>query len=243
MVFRKEFKHILYNPVCDVEMKTIETNSGRWYKTPKGKIVPSVTTVLKSRKDENSYLEDWKIRVGEVEATKILNIAGRRGTIFHDLCESYITNSVDFDRKYASCMPDSKESFLKAQPFIDRIDNIRYVETQLYSKKYRIAGRVDVFANFDDIPSIIDFKTSLVAKEESFIMNYFMQEYMYKMMIEEHHEVKIPAIVTINSALHENEARVFIKPAEKYRLITEKFLDDYSDRYLNETNGYRERYK
>ena len=68
---------------------------------------------------------------------------------------------------------------------LDRIDNISYIETMLYSTNIGLAGQVDCIAEFDGVPSIIDFKTSSKMKKEEWIEDYFLQCTAYSLMYEE----------------------------------------------------------
>ena len=102
--------------------------------------------------------------MGEEEANKISARASRRGTKFHSLMESYIGNEKGFLND--DVMPDAKLAFNIMKPTVDRIDNVHYLETMLYSETLGLAGQVDCIAEFDGVPSVIDFKTSLKPKKE-----------------------------------------------------------------------------
>ena len=54
--------------------------------------LPSVTTVLKQTEsaEKRESLAAWRERVGEAEATRIVDSAGARGTAMHKILEKYI---------------------------------------------------------------------------------------------------------------------------------------------------------
>ena len=54
--------------------------------------LPSVTTVLKHTEsaEKRESLAAWRERVGEAEATRIVDSAGARGTAMHKILEKYI---------------------------------------------------------------------------------------------------------------------------------------------------------
>ena len=127
----------------------------RYYVTPEGKKLPSVTTVVGAQKKQ-SILE-WRKRVGEEVANKISKKATSRGTNLHSICENYLNNNLDY---YKGVMPDALEMFKSIRPHLDRINNIHYLEQSMWSKQLQLAGRVDCIAEYEGVLSIIDFKTS-----------------------------------------------------------------------------------
>ena len=54
--------------------------------------LPSVTTILAKTKDQ-SYLTNWKNKVGHEEAERIKNLSSKRGTAMHKFIEKYIQES------------------------------------------------------------------------------------------------------------------------------------------------------
>ena len=52
--------------------------------------LPSVTTILAATKDQ-TFLKNWKAKVGDEEAERIKNLSGRRGTAMHKFLENHIT--------------------------------------------------------------------------------------------------------------------------------------------------------
>lgn len=206
---RKIFKHNFVEPYT----LTSETVDGkRYYKIPEGMKLKSVTTIL-SEKTDRTALFEWRRRVGEKEANKISSQAARRGTSVHSIAERYMLNECNF---YGKEMPINVDSFKTLKPIIDEnIDNIYGVELPLFSKKLKAAGKTDLVAKFDGVPSIIDFKTSRKLKKEEWIENYFLQSTAYSMMFENLYKIKIPQIVIMITVDHE-EPQVFIKQRKEY---------------------------
>ena len=60
-----------------------------------------------------------------------------------------------------------------------------------------MAGRCDCIAEFDGVPSIIDFKTSRRIKKKEYISNYFAQMSAYAIMFEERTGMPITNTVVI----------------------------------------------
>lgn len=205
----KTFKHINTSPLC--ELKREEYNGKRYYVSPNGVKLPSVTTFLSHFKGDS--IQKWRKKVGEEEANRISGRASRRGTKFHSLMESYLGNEEGFLSE--DVMPDMKHSFKMMQPLVDRIDNIHYIETMLYSEALGLAGQVDCIAEFDGVPSIIDFKTSLKLKKEEWILNYFEQCTCYSLMYEELTGVQCKQIVVL-IAVDEEQPQCFVKQRKDY---------------------------
>ena len=167
----KKFKH---NWVTLPKLKQINSEDGRKYAIDEEVKYPSITTVLGKTKDL-SYLKEWRKRVGEEHANKVTAAATSRGTSMHKLCEDYLLNQ-DLDDLGST---SGELLFRGIRPYLDRIDNVRALESGLFSHKLHVAGTVDCIADYDGELTIIDFKTAKSAKRESYIHDYFMQGAFY----------------------------------------------------------------
>lgn len=208
-------------------LETKEENGRRFYLLPSGRYVPSVTTMLGYFKAQR--IQEWRNRVGHAEADKIRNRASTRGTKFHNLLEKYLCNE-PVNIITESLMPDMKQAFNDIKSTIDRINNIHYLETPLYSEKMRLAGRTDVIGEFDEVLSVIDFKTSSKPKTESMIEDYFLQGTCYALMYEERVGIPIDQIVVIMSTDGMEKPQLFVKSKEEYEeKLCDKILKFYLD--------------
>lgn len=206
----KKFKFIEGLPELK-QLETDESTGERFYISPNGKKLPSVTTVLSYFKKKS--LIEWRNRVGHEEANKIMYRASNRGTRFHNMMESYLRNEENF---MDGVMPDMKQAFRDMQETLDLIDNIHYIESPLYSEKLGVAGRTDCIAEFAGVPSIIDFKTSTKEKKEAWIDNYFEQGTAYALMYEELVGRPIDQIVILISVDFMEQPQVFIRDKNQY---------------------------
>lgn len=191
---------------------TAETNdSGRKYETPDKKRYPSITTVLSVLSEAG--IKAWRKRVGEEEADKISYRAATRGTAVHEIIEKYLNNDPDFASGY---MPNIYDNFNNVKEILDgKIGRIYGQELPLYSDHLRVAGRVDCVAEFNGIPSIIDFKTSKKRKQRKYVENYFCQESAYAIMWEERTGMPITQLVTI-IAVDDADPQVFIEHRDNW---------------------------
>ena len=153
-------------------LEQLNLEEGRRYQVGDQRF-PSITTVLGDTSDK-TWLNAWKARVGEEEAQRRSNMATRRGTHVHTLCEDYLSN-----KELVEQTVDSMMMFRAMRPALDRMDNIRALETQLYSTALKVAGTVDCIAEMDGKLSIIDFKTANRRKSRSNIYDYYLQGCFY----------------------------------------------------------------
>lgn len=178
----------------------------RTYLTPTGEKYPSVTTVLSKTKDQ-THLIAWRKRIGEEAAAKKTAQAGRRGTATHLLCEKLVLNEpIDLKDE----MPISIHLFKQLEKFlVQNVNNIRVSEGSLFSHNLKVAGSVDLIANYRNHAAIIDFKTSGKYKRKDWIEDYFMQAAMYSFMFWEMTQLYHPKLVIAIAVEEENEAQIF----------------------------------
>lgn len=202
---KRIFEHLNVD-LAYVDLETVTTESGRQYVTPSGVKYPSITTVLGHFSKHK--LMEWRKAVGEEVANRVGRLAADRGTRLHTICEKYIDNEDDiFGEK---TMPHVKAMFNSIKPILDnRIGKVMLQEKPLYSDHLRIAGRVDLIAEFDGVLSIIDFKTSSKVKTAEDIKDYFEQEAAYAIMFEERIGAPIVNLVTIMAVENSTTPLVF----------------------------------
>jgi CRISPR/Cas system-associated exonuclease Cas4 (RecB family) len=202
----------IYCPPKELPKLESETlgNGKRYYVTPSGKRLPSVTTVVGATKAH--IIQEWRARVGEEEANRISRQASSRGNNLHSICEQYLMNNIEW---YKGVMPDALDMFKSIRPHINKIQNIHYQEEALWSEQLGLAGRVDCIAEFDDKLSVIDFKTSSRPKKEEDIDNYFWQTTAYALMYEELVGTPIDQLVII-MAVKDSEPLVFKQRTEDH---------------------------
>lgn len=209
-MMRKTFTH---EPIDlgYADLLTESTEDGRKYVTPTGVKYPSITTVLGHFTKQG--IIEWRKRVGEQEANRISAQATGRGTSLHKVCERYIDNEEDY---FKDSMPNVRGMFNSIKHILDeRIGLVYMQEVPLYSDHLRLAGRVDLIAKFDGVPSIIDFKTASRKKESDQITDYYEQEAAYAIMFEERTSKPIVNLVTI-MAVENGEPLVFKEHRDNY---------------------------
>ena len=129
--------------------------------------VPSVTTIL-SRTKDMTQLNDWRRRVGNAEADKIMNQASTIGTEMHKVLE-YSLNG----QGYFNMMDEGTKPRMMAKTILENIklDEIWGNEVSLEYKNM-FAGTCDLTAMAYGKPSIIDWKQSNRPKKEEWVDDY-----------------------------------------------------------------------
>ena len=180
------FNHV---PIEIGKLVQVNSKAGRYYETPSGAKYPSVTSITKLHNQES--IQAWKERVGEEEAGRISRRALARGNKIHSLAEKYLLNEGDMSDDF------SKADFGQMIPYLDKINNIHCLETQLYSDHLKAAGTADCIGEYEGKLTVIDFKTSAKLKKREWVKDYFMQCSAYAVMYEERTGTPIERLLLI----------------------------------------------
>ena len=207
-------------------LKTKTVDGKRHYVTPEGNEYPSITTVLSPRNKEG--LMKWRKRVGNDVANHIANKAAVRGTKVHKMCEDWLNEDFSYEtweKHKKDFLPYKLFEQLKNQRF-EFITDVYAQEACLYSDKYKVAGRVDLIANYQHQLSIVDFKTSTNERKDSYNENYYIQTAAYAEMFEEMTGTPINQIVIL--VVTENgTVQEFIKDKDEYLPLLEETLEEW----------------
>ena len=194
--------------------------------TPEGNEYPSITTVLSPRNKEG--LMKWRKRVGNDVANHIANKAAVRGTKVHKMCEDWLNEDFSFEtweKHKKDFLPFKLFEQLKNQRF-EFITDVYAQEACLYSDKYKVAGRVDLIANYQHQLSIVDFKTSTNERKDSYNENYYIQTSAYAEMFEELTGNSINQIVIL-VVTEDGIVQEFIKDKKEYIPLLEETLNEW----------------
>lgn len=196
------------------EFKRKSVNGKRLYENPYGDPVPSVTTILDKTKpqEKRQALANWKKRVGEENAQRIVNEAANVGTIMHNILESWVKNE-DYsgDRiLQAEMMADTVKK--NVEPYLEEVwgSEVNLCYPGLY------AGTTDLVGVYKGKPTIMDFKQTNKPKKREWIDDYFMQGAAYGLAHNELYETKIENIA-IFMCSRECEWQLFEVEAEEFK--------------------------
>ena len=211
-----------YNKISLPSITRISNNGQRYYKTPSGRIYPSVSSV--SSFDSRDDIAEWKERVGEKNAAIISEKASSRGTRIHSLCEEFLKNN-DVNPE-----DDDIEVWDSIVPILCNIDGIYGLELPLYSDILEVAGTADCIAYYNGKLSVIDFKTSRKPKRLEWIRGYIYQCVMYAVSFMELTGLYIDQVVII-IGVDNNEPQVFVEKVDDWINRVIKCRDRYYNFY------------
>jgi len=168
----------MYNPKFDYKpIPRVVIEGKRFYATPDGKKLPSVTTILDKTKSEESKaaLENWRRNVGHARAQQITTEAANRGTRMHTYLEHYVKHGTHKER---GSNPFSWPSHVMAEEVINKglvnVSEFWGIEVPLYFPGV-YAGTTDGAGIHLNEESILDYKQSNKPKKREYIEDYFMQ--------------------------------------------------------------------
>jgi CRISPR/Cas system-associated exonuclease Cas4 (RecB family) len=200
----------------------------RYYLTPGGAKVPSVTTILSKTKDM-TFLNEWKKRVGEDEAAKIVKRSVDHGNTIHKNLENYILTGAEPEGNIFSVQMTKKIIENGIKPHLREVWG---VEAPLYAEGL-YAGTTDLVGLWDEDPAIMDFKNSRKMKRREWLEDYFLQLCAYAMAHNEMTGTKIKRGV-IMMASHDGEYQHFILEGaefDEYCVKWAKRLEDYYTKF------------
>lgn len=219
-------------------LERVNVDGSRHYQTPGGKPLPSVTTVLDALKDKTA-LHEWRKRVGDEEANRIMKLATGIGTQVHLHIEKFI---LEEDRPNGSNLIHqmAKElSNIVIEKGLSNVDEVWGTEVPLYYPGL-YAGTTDCVGVWKGKPAIIDFKTTRKPKKREWIDDYFLQGAAYSAAHNEIHGTDIKTIVIMmigwdEEADNKGNYQEFVVEADefnKYSMQWANKVQEYFDKYM-----------
>ena len=233
----------MYNPKFEYKLIPRVTIDGkRFYETPDGNKLPSVTTILDKTKSQEKIqaLNNWRKRVGVEKAQEITTEAANRGTRMHTYLEQYVKDGMIKER---GSNPFSWPSYAMAQVVIDQglrnVNEFWGIEVPLYFPGI-YAGTTDGAGIHLNQESILDYKQTNRPKKREWIDDYFVQLCAYA---EAHNEVygtkirKGVILMCVKPEIDHNNS--IIKPPEYQEFVLEgSEYDRYRDQWWRKVEQY-----
>jgi len=143
--------------------------------------LPSVTTILSKTQtaEKSEGLANWRARVGEAEATRIMDQAAARGTAMHSILEHHILGKNRLDLTDVG-QQAHKMADVVIEKGLSHLDEIWGSEVALYYPEL-YAGATDLVGVYKNAESIIDFKQTNKPKRREWIEDYMIQLGAYAM--------------------------------------------------------------
>ena len=96
-----------------------------------------------------------------------------------------------------------------------------------------MAGRVDCIAEYNGVPSIIDFKTSRSERSDDWNLDYYIQTSAYAEMFEERTGTPIEQIVIL-VVTEDGQVQEFIKKKHEYLPLLVETIEQFVSEWENE---------
>lgn len=160
-------------------LERVDTDIGRHYLDSHNKAVPSVTTVLSGTSKSKDALVQWRNRVGDEEADRIIKQSTDIGTAVHEAIEKFL-NKEDWD-DFNNTSDQILAKSISNKFINDALSGI----TEIWGLEVGLildnlyAGTADCVGLYKDIPTLIDFKTAKKIKKRDWIEDYFLQGCAY----------------------------------------------------------------
>jgi genome maintenance exonuclease 1 len=224
----------MYNPKFDYQpIPRVVVEGKRFYATPDGKNLPSVTTILDKTKSEESReaLNRWRRSVGAEKAQQITTEAANRGTRMHTYLEDYVKTG---EIKERTTNPYSWASHAMAHVVVEKglknVNEFWGIEVPLYFPGI-YAGTTDGAGIHLNEEAILDYKQSNKPKRREWIEDYFVQLCAYAEAHNEVHGTRIRKGVILMCVKPDvDEQFNIIKPPEYQEFVLEgSEYDKYRD--------------
>jgi hypothetical protein len=219
-------------------------NGKRHYNINDGKYkLPSVTTILSATQDPEkaASLDAWRLKMGEDNATRIVEESAARGTAMHKILEKYILEEGYLDETVVG-----KQAHNMAIRVIEQgLSNIsEYYGTECtlyYPGLY--AGQTDLVALHKNELAIVDFKQTNKPKKREWIEDYCIQLAAYAMAHNYVYKTNIAKGVVMMCS-KDNYYQEFVIEGKEFQKYMHKFLEKVDQYYkqiellkIEERNG------
>lgn len=156
------------------ELETTTFNNQRWYHVEGSTYYPSITTILghTEKEEKKKSLESWRLSLGTAKADAFTKAACTRGTNVHLMIEQFLKNETV---NVPGSTAEDKGIFNSLKLKLRKINEIYGQEVPLFSDVLGLAGRCDCIGKYEDVESIIDFKTTGRIKSNKEIEDYWLQ--------------------------------------------------------------------
>ena len=191
--------------------------------------LPSVTTILSATQsaEKRESLAKWRERVGEAEATRIVDSAGARGTAMHKILEKYVLGEGYLDETTVGKQAHNM-ALQVIQSGLSNITEYYGTECTLYYPGL-YAGQTDLVAIHKGEDAIIDFKQTNKPKRREWIEDYCLQLAAYAMAHNFIYKTKITKGVVMMCSKDNYYQEFVIEGAEfqKYKHNFLRRVDEY----------------
>ena len=219
-------------------LERVDTDIGRHYLDSDNKPVPSVTTVLSGTSKSKDGLVQWRNRVGDEEADRIIKQSTDIGTAVLEAIEKFL-NKEDWDN-----FENTSDQILAKNISNKFIKDALKGITEIWGLEVGLildnlyAGTADCVGLYKDIPTLIDFKTAKKIKKRDWIEDYFLQGCAYANAHNVMFGTDIQQIVILMVDRNLIFQEYVVRPTE-FSYLTRKWknrLIEFNNKYNNQSN-------
>jgi genome maintenance exonuclease 1 len=214
-------------------LERVDTEIGRHYLDSTNKPVPSVTTVLSGTSKSKDGLIQWRNRVGDEEADRVIKQSTDIGTAVHEAIEKFLNKESWNDFGDTSDQIMAKNISHKfVNDALDGITEIWGLEVGLILDNL-YAGTADCVGLYKNVPTLIDFKTAKKIKKRDWIEDYFLQGCAYANAHNVMFETDIQQIVILMVDRNLIFQEYIVRPTE-FSYLTRKWknrLIEFNNKY------------
>ena len=219
-------------------LERVDTDIGRHYLDSDNKPVPSVTTVLSGTSKSKDGLVQWRNRVGDEEADRIIKQSTDIGTAVHEAIEKFL-NKEDWDN-----FENTSDQILAKNITNKFIKDALKGITEIWGLEVGLildnlyAGTADCVGLYKDIPTLIDFKTAKKIKKRDWIEDYFLQGCAYANAHNVMFRTDIQQIVILMVDRNLIFQEYIVRPTE-FSYLTRKWknrLIEFNNKYNSQSN-------
>jgi genome maintenance exonuclease 1 len=194
--------------------------------------LPSVTTILSATEspEKQQSLKAWRERVGEDNATRIVDESAARGTAMHKILEKYILEEGYLDETNVGKQAHSMAIRVIEQGLSNVTEYYGTECTLYYPGLY--AGQTDLVAIHKGEDAIIDFKQTNKPKRREWIGDYCLQLAAYAMAHNFIHKTEITKGVVMMCS-KDNYYQEFVIEGKEFQKYKHQFLRRVDEYYKN----------
>ncbi len=222
-----------FNKYTYPSLERVDLEIGRHYLDSKNTPVPSVTTVLSATSKSKDGIDQWRNRVGEAEADRIVKQSTEIGSSVHDAIEKYLKDELwDIFENTENELIAKKITHKFVNDGLKKITEIWGLEVGLVLDNL-YAGTADCIGEYNSIPTLIDFKTAKKIKKREWIEDYFLQGCAYANAHNVMFGTDIQQIVILMVDRDLVFQEFIVRPTE-FKILTHKWkkrLIDFNNKY------------
>lgn len=174
---------------------------------------PGVTKILGATKDD-TFLIQWRERIGDEEADRIVEESKKIGTSLDSLVMQYLDKEKKFLQEEYVNEP-GYDLFRQLKQPLTRVEPIA-LQMKVWSDKLKVMGFLDILAFMDGELTLIDIKNTKKTKKRAYVEDYFLQCTMYCMMLHDLLGIEVKRIALLIADRSNTVPQIFVERTSTY---------------------------